>query len=107
VLDCTATGKAGHAARNEGENAIYKAMMDIEWFQRYQFDKISDLLGPVKMSVTSIETPTKLTTSYRQRVGMWWTFGSMNSIRWKRCCIRFNRLFKAALKPEASALDHQ
>lgn len=59
VLDCKATGKAGHAARNEGENAIYKAMMDIEWFYCYHFEKVSDLLGPVKMSVTSIETENK------------------------------------------------
>lgn len=56
VLDCVATGKAGHAARNEGENAIYKAMKDIEWFSSYNFAKVSDLLGPVKMSVTVIET---------------------------------------------------
>ena len=54
VLDCTAHGKAGHAARNEGENAIYKALKDIEWIKNFQFDKASDLLGPNKMSVTII-----------------------------------------------------
>ncbi len=59
VLDCTATGKAGHAAREEGDNAIYKAIADINWFQTYQFPKISETLGPVKMSVTSIETENK------------------------------------------------
>ena len=59
VLDCKAVGKAGHAAREEGENAIYKAMMDIEWFYCYRFEKVSDLLGPVKMSVTSMETENK------------------------------------------------
>ena len=59
VLDCTAEGKAGHAAREEGENAIYKAVKDIEWFSSYRFDKVSDLLGPVKMSVTVIETENK------------------------------------------------
>lgn len=59
VLDCKASGKAGHAAREEGENAIYKAMMDIEWFYCYRFDRVSDLLGPVKMTVTSIETENK------------------------------------------------
>jgi acetylornithine deacetylase/succinyl-diaminopimelate desuccinylase-like protein len=59
VLDCTASGKAGHAAREEGENAIYKAMQDINWFQNFKFTKISDTLGPVKMSVTSIETENK------------------------------------------------
>jgi acetylornithine deacetylase len=59
VLDVTATGKPGHAARNEGENALYKALKDIEWFSQYHFDKVSDLLGPVKMSVTVIETDNK------------------------------------------------
>ncbi len=46
VLDCISHGKAGHAARNEGENAIYKAIRDIEWFRTYQLLKISELLGP-------------------------------------------------------------
>lgn len=54
VLDCTVAGKAGHAARNEGDNAIYKAMQDIQWFSSYQFPEVSDLLGPVKMTVTMI-----------------------------------------------------
>ncbi len=59
VLDAVAHGKAGHAARNEGENAIRKAIKDIEWFHTYQFDKVSPLLGPNKMSVTVIETENK------------------------------------------------
>ncbi len=59
VIDAVAHGVAGHAARNEGENAIYKAMMDIEWIYTYRFEKVSDLIGPVKMTVTSIETPNK------------------------------------------------
>lgn len=59
VLDCISHGKAGHAARNEGENAIYKALKDIEWFQNFHFEKVSDLLGPSKMSVTVIETENK------------------------------------------------
>lgn len=54
VLDCTVKGKAGHAAREEGENAIYKAIKDIAWFSSYKFDRISDLIGPVKMTVTII-----------------------------------------------------
>jgi acetylornithine deacetylase/succinyl-diaminopimelate desuccinylase-like protein len=59
VLDCVATGKAGHAAREEGENAIYKAMQDISWFQNFKFPKISATLGAIKMSVTSINTENK------------------------------------------------
>ena len=54
VLDCTVTGRAGHAAREEGDNAIYKALKDIEWFRNYRFSKISEVFGPLKMSVTII-----------------------------------------------------
>jgi len=59
VLDCISHGKAGHAAREEGDNAIYKAMKDIEWFHSYRAPRVSDLLGPVKMSVTVIDTDNK------------------------------------------------
>ena len=59
VLDCTAIGKAGHAARNEGINAISLALRDVEWFNNYQFTEKSDLLGPVKMSVTQIQAGTQ------------------------------------------------
>jgi len=59
VLDGVANGKAGHAAREEGENALYNAIKDIEWFRNFRFPKVSELLGPVKMSVTVIETENK------------------------------------------------
>ncbi len=59
VLDCVSIGKSGHAARNEGINAIYLAMKDMEWFRTYQFPKKSDFLGPVKMSVTMIHAGTQ------------------------------------------------
>lgn len=54
VLDCVAHGVAGHAARDEGDNAIYKAIKDIEWFRTYHFPRESEVLGPVKMSVTVV-----------------------------------------------------
>ena len=59
VLDVTAHGKSGHAARNEGENAIYKILPDIQWFQSHQFPNVSPLLGPVKMTVTQINAGTQ------------------------------------------------
>lgn len=59
VIDCVNYGLAGHAARNEGDNALYHSLQDINWFKNYQFKKVSDLLGPVKMTVTSIETDNK------------------------------------------------
>jgi acetylornithine deacetylase len=55
VLDCISKGKAGHAARKEGINAIYAAMNDIEWFRTYRFPKISETLGEMKMTVTVIQ----------------------------------------------------
>ena len=59
VLDCKAKGKSGHAARDEGENAIYKALQDIEWFQSYEFPKVSEAFGKIKMSVTQIQAGTQ------------------------------------------------
>ena len=59
VLDAMAHGVAGHAARDGGENAIYKAMGDIGWFRDYRFEKVSPLLGAVKMSVTQIQAGTQ------------------------------------------------
>jgi acetylornithine deacetylase len=59
VLDCTVHGTAGHAAREEGDNAIYKAMKAIDWVKNYHFEKVSELLGEVKMTVTSIQTENK------------------------------------------------
>lgn len=59
VLDCTAHGKSGHAAREEGENAIYKAIADIERLRNYQFEKTSDILGAVKLSITMINAGTQ------------------------------------------------
>ena len=55
VIDCVAHGRAGHAAREEGDNAIYRALPDIEWFRTFRFPKESDLFGAVKMTVTIIE----------------------------------------------------
>ena len=59
VLDCTAYGKSGHAARNEGINAIYKAIADIDILKNYKFEKSSDLLGEVKLTVSMINAGTQ------------------------------------------------
>ena len=55
VLDCTAHGRSGHAARNEGENAIYKALEDIERLRTLSFERTSSLLGETKITTTQIE----------------------------------------------------
>ncbi len=59
VLDCYARGKSGHAAREEGENALYNALDDIQKLRAFNFEKTSEILGPVKISVTQIEAGTQ------------------------------------------------
>ena len=56
VIDCIAQGRAGHAARNEGENALYIALEDINWIRHCRFEKVSPLLGESRMTVTVIGT---------------------------------------------------
>lgn len=56
VLDGVARGRSGHAAREEGESALYKALDDIAWIRSHKFPKDSEVLGPVKMSVTVIKS---------------------------------------------------
>ena len=59
VIDGIARGKSGHAARDEGVNAIYEALDDLVWLRNYQFKKSSRLLGPTKMSVTMLNSGTQ------------------------------------------------
>lgn len=59
VIDAVAEGRAGHAAREEGDNALYKAIKDIQWFENYKYAKTSEWLGEVKQTVTVIETENK------------------------------------------------
>jgi acetylornithine deacetylase len=112
VLDCTAMGKPGHAARDEGDNAIYKAVKDIQWFRDYRFDRVSDLLGPMKMTVTIVNAGSqhnvvphecKFTTDVR--VNELYTFEEVLEI------IRANTVSdvqprSSRLRSTAIALDH-
>ena len=59
VLDVTCKGVSGHAARQEGVNAIYEALDDLNWLRNYRFEKVSDLLGPTLMNVTVINAGTQ------------------------------------------------
>ena len=59
VLDVTAHGRSGHAARNEGDNAIYHALDDMQWFRTHEWPLVSPLLGPVKMTVTIVSAGTQ------------------------------------------------
>ncbi|HBC28755.1 MAG TPA: acetylornithine deacetylase [Prevotellaceae bacterium] len=59
VLDVTARGKAGHAARDEGDNAIYHALDDMQWFRTWKWERVSPLLGRVKATVTILQAGTQ------------------------------------------------
>lgn len=59
VLDVIAHGKSGHAARNEGINAIYEALDDMKWIRDYKFKKVSEFLGPTKMTLTVVNAGTQ------------------------------------------------
>ena len=59
VVDGEAVGKSGHAAREEGINAIYIALKDIEWIRKYEFEKVSEVLGKTKMTVSQIQAGTQ------------------------------------------------
>ena len=59
VIDMTSHGRSGHAARGEGENALYKMLDDLVWLRDYRFEKVSPLLGPTLMNVTVLQTGTQ------------------------------------------------
>lgn len=59
VVDVVARGRTGHAARDEGDNAIYRALDDIQWIRNFRFPKESPLLGPVKTTVTILNAGTQ------------------------------------------------
>ena len=104
VLDCTAKGMAGHAARNEGINAIYIAMKDIEWFSTFEFAKTSSLLGPVHMAVTSINSrnkthnivPSECSFIVDMRVNELYTFEEVLSV--------IKKNIKSEVKPRSTRL---
>lgn len=112
VLDCVSRGRAGHAAREEGENAIYKALTDIEWFRNYQFACTSETLGKVKMSVTVIQAgqahnqvPAECKFTVDVRVTDAYTLEEvLAEIRQHVSCEIVPRSLR--LKPSGIALDH-
>lgn len=113
VVDCVAEGKAGHVAGSEGENALYKAMDDINWIKNYRFDKASELLGETKMNVTVIETdnrqhnvvPSQCKFVIDIRVNELYRFDEVLQLLQQnlKCSIQSR---STRLKPTSIALDH-
>lgn len=112
VVDGTVKGKSGHAARDEGENAIYKAMKDIEFFKEYRFDKVSETLGPVKMNLTVLHAgekhntvPDTCTYTVDIRLTDEYSHEEVLDIL-KKNCIAELKVRSTRLKPSATPKNH-
>lgn len=113
VIDCIAEGRAGHAARNEGENALYKAIDDINWLRNYKFEKVSTLLGETRLTTTIISTenvqhnvvPSQCTFVTDIRVNELYTFDEILDILGQHLKSRFKPR-STRMKPTSIALDH-
>lgn len=113
VIDCIAQGRAGHAARNEGENALYIALNDIDWIRNSKFEKVSPLLGESKMTVTVINTenqqhnvvPPQCKFVIDVRVNELYTFDEMLGLLKGNIKSQFKPR-TTRMKPTSIALDH-
>ncbi|MEO6720219.1 MAG: M20 family metallo-hydrolase [Ferruginibacter sp.] len=113
VVDCIAEGRAGHAARNDGENALYKAINDIDWLRNYKFEKISDLLGETRLTVTVIDTenkqhnvvPAHCKFVIDARVNELYTFGEILEVLKQKMSSNFTPR-STRLKSTSISLDH-
>jgi len=113
VIDCIANGRAGHAARNEGENALYIAMDDISWIRNCKFDKVSPLLGESRMTVTVIGTdnqqhnvvPPQCKFVIDVRVNELYSFDEMLNLLKQNIKSQFKPR-TTRMKPTSISLDH-
>lgn len=113
VIDCTAQGRAGHAARNEGENALYTALDDISWIRNCQFERISPLLGESRMTVTVIGTenqqhnvvPSQCKFVVDVRVNELYTFDEILAALTENLKSQFKPR-TTRMKPTSIAMDH-
>ena len=113
VIDCTAEGKSGHAARNEGENALYKAVDDINWIRNCKFERVSPLLGESRMTVTIIGTenqqhnvvPSQCKFVIDVRVNELYTFEEMLDTLQKGLKSKFKPR-TTRMKPTSISIDH-
>lgn len=113
VIDCIAQGRAGHAARNEGENALYIALDDISWIRNCKFERVSPLLGESKMTVTIIGTdnqqhnvvPPQCKFVIDVRVNELYTFDEMLSLLKENIKSQFKPR-TTRMKPTSISLEH-
>ena len=110
VLDCVAKGKAGHAARNEGINALYRAMEDIESLRSFQPAKTSQILGPIKVNVTMIQCGTQHNVvpdscSYVTDIRTTDAYSNEETVELLKKCVKWSELTPRSTRVHASVID--
>ena len=110
VLDCVAKGKAGHAARNEGINALYRAIEDIDRLRNFKTEKISNVLGPIKVSVTMINCGTQHNVvpdscSYVADIRTTDAYSNEETVKLLRQCVKWSELTPRSTRVHASVID--
>lgn len=110
VLDCLAEGKAGHAARNEGINALYRAIEDIDSLRNFSPEKTSDILGPIKVSVTMINCGTQHNVvpdkcCYVADIRTTDAYTNEETVELLRQCVKWSELTPRSTRVHASVID--
>ena len=110
VLDCVAKGKAGHAARNEGINALYRAIEDIDCLRNFVPEKISDVLGQIKVSVTMINCGTQHNVvpdscNYVADIRTTDAYSNEETVELLRQCVKWSELNPRSTRVHASVID--
>lgn len=111
VLDCVAEGRQGHAARNEGINAIYRAMDDIERLRSFAPPRVSKILGPIKVSVTMINAGSQHNVvpaqcTYVADVRTTDAYTNAETVEMLQKCVQWSVLTPRSTHIQASALAH-
>ncbi|MDE5849689.1 MAG: M20/M25/M40 family metallo-hydrolase [Muribaculaceae bacterium] len=110
VLDCVAKGKAGHAARNEGINALYRAMEDIESLRCFNPAKTSEILGPIKVNVTMIQCGTQHnvvpdTCTYVADIRTTDAYSNEDTVKLLKESVKWSEITPRSTRVHASVID--
>lgn len=113
VIDAVAAGKSGHAARNEGVNALYRAIDDINALRNFAPERVSEILGPIKVSVTMISAGTQHNVvpdkcSYTIDVRTTDAYTNLETVELLRQSVAYSTLTPRSSRVQASVipLDH-
>ena len=112
VLDCVAKGRAGHAARNEGINALYRAMEDIESLRNFHPAKTSEILGPIKVNVTMIQCGTQHnvvpdTCTYVADIRTTDAYSNEETVELLRKCVKWSEITPRSTRVHASVIESE